>query len=191
MKIEDFTPAQRARMEIQPSKGATSEPSQPSAPRAAKGHKYKAIPCIVTPDLTIYPKPDIEALAKVEQSKGHIVKLNVPLKQLAALLGIVGEWFGSKHEAEQWCVLKRREQAGEIIDVQRQVGIPLYCPVLNDSAADRQVCIYVADFTYRLASESDMPWRVHAVDAKGKRLEAYQLKKRWLFLQSGIEIEEI
>jgi hypothetical protein len=47
------------------------------------------------------------------------------------------------------------------------------------------VSSYVADYVYVEQGKR------HVVDAKGKRTQMYALKKKWLFLQDGIVIEEV
>lgn len=99
--------------------------------------------------------------------------------------------FDSKREADQWMGLLARQRAGEISDLERQVKFPLYCPVLSQDGADRElrlssaVATYVADFTYREDGQ------LKVVDAKARRISPYPLKKRWLFLQQGIDIIEV
>jgi hypothetical protein len=101
-----------------------------------------------------------------------------------------GQVFDSKREADYWQTLKARETAGEIKGLMRQVAFGLWCPVLNDSADNRQVSEYRADFVFWLSSQDECE-PPHVVDAKGKRTQMYQLKKKWLELQSGIVIEEV
>ena len=94
-----------------------------------------------------------------------------------------GVTFDSKREAECWMALRLRLTAGDIWDLQRQVKFPL----LTSSAEGLHpvVCDYVADFVYKDNSGT------HVVDAKGIRTQVYKIKKRWLYLQMGIEIEEV
>ncbi len=94
-----------------------------------------------------------------------------------------GVKFDSKREAEYWMLLRLRERAGEIRNLERQIKIPLVCPCKDGTEA--VVAHYVADFTYTDKAGE------HVVDAKGKRTRMYDLKKKWLFLQGGIEIEEV
>jgi len=106
-----------------------------------------------------------------------------------------GITFDSKREAQHWAELKMRERAGDIRDLKRQQAFPLSClphdyVVVMDG--DRaipgvaSVSTYVADYTYY-----DKAGAYHVVDAKGKRTAMYQLKKKWLELQSGVIIEEV
>jgi Protein of unknown function (DUF1064) len=91
-----------------------------------------------------------------------------------------GQTFDSKREADAYAALIARH--GEILDLRRQVCFPLLCPY-----EDRSIMVshYVADFVY---IEHGVR---HVVDAKGCRTAMYKLKKKWLRLQDGIEIEEV
>ncbi len=103
---------------------------------------------------------------------------------------IGAEVFDSQREARYWLVLKAREAAGEIRNLRRQVAFPLYCPVMNDSAADREVSRYLADFTFETGSlDEPFDYQLHVLDAKGKKTQMFVLKAKWLFLQQGITIE--
>ena len=96
-----------------------------------------------------------------------------------------GITFDSKREAKHWQELQLRKKAGEITDLQRQVDLPLCCPSREHDGTSQVVAHYRADFIY---CEKGV---THVVDAKGKRTRMYDLKKKWLYLQSGIEIEEV
>lgn len=106
-----------------------------------------------------------------------------------------GEYFDSKREAAEWHALNMRLRVGEISELRRQVAFPLFAPVLHDSACDQQVTAYIADFTYRGPERNphgDHPLRLHVVDVKGgKETAMFALKRKWLFLQSGIEVEVV
>jgi len=93
-----------------------------------------------------------------------------------------GQRFDSKREAAYWQQLKAREAAGEITQLRRQVVFPLLCPA-DDRA--QLVATYIADFVYVEAGTR------HVIDAKGYRTAVYKLKKRWLYVQDGIAIEEV
>lgn len=104
-----------------------------------------------------------------------------PSKYRNVKVRIGGVLFDSQREAEYWRGLQARAANGEITNLRRQVVFPLLCPV-----EDRAVMVshYVADFVY------DEHGVQHVVDAKGHRTRMYLLKKKWLFLQDGIAIEE-
>lgn len=97
-----------------------------------------------------------------------------------------GEKFQSKREADYWVLLKVRESVGEITDLKRQQSFYLLCPI-PDRKSFISAAFYVADFTYVDCSD----YRLHVVDAKGKRTALYRLKRKWLELQDGIIIEEV
>jgi hypothetical protein len=112
-----------------------------------------------------------------------------PSKYRNVKVTINGETFDSKREAAYWQGLKAREHNGEIFDLKRQVKFWLLCPVHNppfgDVGIEAPVAYYVADFVYEEQGER------HVVDAKGKRTQMYVLKKKWLWKQDGIVIEEV
>lgn len=99
-----------------------------------------------------------------------------------------GERFDSQREANYWSELRLREKAGEIKGLSRQVDFELMCPVgdTND-AVTAIVSVYVADFVF-----FDLGNKMHVLDIKGQKETAmFALKRKWLFLQSGIEIEVV
>jgi uncharacterized protein DUF1064 len=99
-----------------------------------------------------------------------------------------GMTFDSKREAEYWVTLRLREDRGEIVKLDRQVPLPLMCQSHGASlGVNAIVSEYIADFTYIEVSDGSF----HVLDAKGMRTRMYQLKKKWLELQSGIVIEEV
>jgi hypothetical protein len=101
---------------------------------------------------------------------------------------IDGITFDSKREAQHWAELKMREKVGEIAALSRQHSYALYAPVVGGAPLEFVVVShYVADFVYT----DTRTGHTHVVDAKGKRTAMYQLKKKWLELQSGIVIEEV
>ncbi len=103
---------------------------------------------------------------------------------------IDGERFDSKREAQYFQELKLREKAGEIYDVKRQVEYALTCPTREDLPA--LVSSYLADFTFWEVMPRDEPHAFHIVDIKGgKETAMFTLKRKWLYLQSGIDIEVV
>ncbi len=98
-----------------------------------------------------------------------------------------GITFDSKREADRWRVLKAREAAGEISNLERQVAFPLFGK--NDcikTPTGRQMR-YLADFTY-------VDWKLNGVkvveDSKGWATDVYKIKKAILAAQ-GVEIIEV
>jgi len=97
-----------------------------------------------------------------------------------------GEHFDSKHELDDWLVLKARQELGEISDLQRQVNFPLYCQIRfrDTTLGSTQVCSYIADFVYVENGQRIVQ------DSKGHRTREYLLKRKWLERQEGIDIRE-
>lgn len=124
---------------------------------------------------------DVEAVL-VRQAK--------PSKYRNVKVVVDGITFDSKREAAYWQGLKAREHNGEINSLQRQVPFALCCPDRTDLDLQgrRSVVVsnYIADFSFY-----DRDGQRHVVDAKGHRTAIYQLKKKWLFLQDGIDITEV
>jgi hypothetical protein len=96
-----------------------------------------------------------------------------------------GQTFDSRREADYWLLLKAREQLGEITGLRRQVRFPLCCQDSLKPDLTFVVCFYVADFVYEANGIQ------HVIDAKGVRTRMYQLKKKWLELQTGTVIQEV
>lgn len=120
----------------------------------------------------------------------HQGKAAKPSKYRNVRTEVLGEMFDSEKEAKYWLILKAREKAGEIHELRRQVEFPLLCPVRCDSAADKQVSAYIADFAYITRDEYEFETK-HVVDVKGHKTKMYLLKKKWLEIQDGIIIEEL
>lgn len=103
-----------------------------------------------------------------------------------------GQKFDSKAEADQWLILKARERAGEIHGLLRQVHFALYT-----ATADREmrvrVSAYIADFVYVDGDGTKHVGARHVVDVKRRqtKTQVYALKRKWLYLQDGIVIEEV
>jgi hypothetical protein len=93
-----------------------------------------------------------------------------------------GQRFDSRKEADYAAVLEARQALGDITNLRRQVAFPLLCPFEDRSV---MVSFYVADFCYLEHGVR------HVVDVKGLRTQMYRLKKKWLRLQDGIEVEEV
>jgi hypothetical protein len=93
-----------------------------------------------------------------------------------------GQRFDSRKEADYAAGLEARQARGEITHLRRQVAFPLLCPFEDRSV---MVAYYIADFVYYEGGVR------HVVDVKGMRTALYKLKKKWLRLQDGIEVEEV
>ena len=106
---------------------------------------------------------------------------------------IVGEgYFDSKKEAQTWAMLKTKQDAGLIWDLQRQVSFPLNCPVRFESICGfAQVSELKVDFVWNDSSGR------HVADCKGIdrktgkpiMTKEFCLKVKWLALQDGITVE--
>lgn len=109
---------------------------------------------------------------------------------------IDGHRFDSKREAGVYQELKARQAAGEIRNLRLQVEWPLFAPI-GETDARVLVSFYVADFCFEELQSAATPfsereWKPITADCKGGRnTQMFALKKKWLFLQSGIEIREI
>jgi len=117
---------------------------------------------------------------------GKVVALKAPSKYRNVKCELPdGQRFDSQRERDHYLGLKTRERLGEITGLRRQVRYWLMTPGPNRQSYS-VVSYYVADFVYQ-----DERGTTHVVDAKGVRTQMYRLKKKWLYLQDGIEIEEI
>jgi len=100
---------------------------------------------------------------------------------------IGSETFDSRREADHWLQLQALAQNGQISQLRRQEGFDLLCP--TPDATWRVVARYIADFAF-----IDANGKLHVQDVKGGKVtktQVYRLKAKWLYLQTGIEIEEI
>lgn len=95
-----------------------------------------------------------------------------------------GILFDSQKEAERWAALRLIERAGLIVDLRRQVRIPLLGkngPVRFQPS--NRAAVYVADFAY-----FDVPKGVEVIeDTKGFQTPEFKLKRAILAAQ-GVEI---
>ncbi len=134
---------------------------------------------------------DVDALMS-DRGRAAQAATPKPSKYRNVKTTVDGITFDSKREALHYHELKMRERAGEIYGLERQKRYPLmtahYNIQLDQIDVCPTVCEYVADFYY-LDSSNHRP---HIVDVKGgKETAMFALKRKWLFLQSGIEIEVI
>ncbi len=178
MDLKDFTPEQLGRMVIQPSHN-TTQPAQSTAKKA----KYRAEPCIVTVDLTLFTETDIRQIA---EQRGTLPKSPMPLRQLAACYDIMGEYFRSTREGRRYVELARLQQAGEISRLELQPPYPMH--VISPAGIVITIGTYRADFRYL-----DKLNRLHVEDVKSDptRTEAYQLRKKHVEAQYLIVLEEV
>lgn len=95
-----------------------------------------------------------------------------------------GEKFDSKAEYRYWQLLKSRERAGEISNLQRQVVFELAPPVVI-GGRKRPALRYIADMTWEESGEKKI------ADVKGAVSEGYRIKRHLMKAVHGIEILEI
>lgn len=103
-----------------------------------------------------------------------------------------GETFDSQKEYRRWCELKQLERAGAIKNLKRQVKFELlpaqYC---GKNCAERALN-YIADFTYIEPLNADRnEFSAVVEDVKGKRTQAYIIKRKLMLYLHGIRIKEI
>ncbi|RYD56990.1 MAG: DUF1064 domain-containing protein [Sphingobacteriales bacterium] len=94
-----------------------------------------------------------------------------------------GKKFDSKHEYEVYTVLRFREAAGEITDLQTQVKFEL----VGKQGKERPIS-YVADFTWLENGE------LNVGDAKSeitRKLSTYVMKRKLMLSVHGITIQEL
>lgn len=115
-----------------------------------------------------------------------------PSKYRNVKVMVGGEKFDSKREAQYWAELKLREKAGEIGGLRRQVPYDLITATYNVNLDQIDsypvVAQYICDFIF----DDYVAKRRRIIDIKGgKETAMFALKRKWLFLQSGIEIEVV
>lgn len=94
--------------------------------------------------------------------------------------------FDSQREAHRWDELVLLQRAGKISDLERQVRFRLI-PAQYDHAGKliEKPCDYIADFVYR------QDGRVVVEDAKGRKTDAYIIKRKLMLRVFGIKIVEV
>lgn len=102
-----------------------------------------------------------------------------------------GQRFDSKAEAKRWAELKLLEKAGKISCLERQVEFELHAD------GGKKVTSYIADFVYMTVlrgSYGEDDGEIVVEDVKSPttaKLEIFQLKKRWMLQENGIEVRVI
>lgn len=152
-----------------------------SPPDKAKPQKYRAEPCIVTPDGTLFTTHDI---ATAEVAAG-LTSLRCPLKFRAERCGINGRWFASMKEGKRYLELKMLERSGDIADLRCQVEYDLTVRSIVDGRA-HTVGRWTADFTYHRAGELV----VEDTKSKATRTQTYRLRKKMFQAIYGLTILE-
>ena len=98
-----------------------------------------------------------------------------------------GITFDSKKEAARWGELQKRQERGEISQLDRQVKYELI-PVQRSKKTGKvleRACYYVADFVY---------WEngfLVVEDTKGMKTEKYIIKRKLMLYKHGIQIQEV
>lgn len=100
-----------------------------------------------------------------------------PSKYHSRKTTIDGITFDSKKEADYYCQLKLRKQAGEIIDFELQPVFILQESYKRNGKTVRAIT-YRADF--RIIHKN---YDVEIVDCKGYRTKEYQIKKKMLLFR--------
>src|SRR5262245_30294290 len=83
-----------------------------AAVHTPKRQKYRAEPCIVTADGTLFITADIQTA----ELNSHLIIGTGTLQERAARLGIHGKWFASMKEGKRYLELCMLERAGAIRD---------------------------------------------------------------------------
>lgn len=109
-----------------------------------------------------------------------------PSKYGAVRTEVDGIKFASKREAKRYGELKLLERAGQIKELELQPKFPIRI-ALRGSSDTAVAFSYVADFRYREGPKGLLV----VEDVKGMRNRMYQLKKKCVELQYGIEIREV
>lgn len=169
---ERVTPTDIARLGAQP---------KPAQALKQTRQKYRAEPCIVTPDGTLFTTADI---ATAEVAAGLPAR-HEPLKFRAERCGLRGRWFASLKEGRRYLELTLLERAGAIQDLHCQVGFDLTVVSTVDGRA-HYVGKWTADFEYR----RDGKRVVEDTKSTATRTEAYQLRKKIFQALYGLEILE-
>lgn len=188
---------------IRPSDARTSLLGHPDAitgdvkttPLPLRGHKYRAEPCIVTPDLTLFTKEDIYRAEHAKYGGGIPFDLPASLKSRAERCGIVGIWFGSLKEGRRYIELKQLEKAGAIARLELQRRWPLVSIIARTNLAGERTGVtvervehYVSDFSYDELTQAATVFVVE--DCKGLLTRDYVRKSKHFAAQYGITILE-
>jgi uncharacterized protein DUF1064 len=148
------------------------------APSPVRGHKFRAEPCIVTANGTLFTAADIAA---AEQGAG--VASDGTLRERAARVGIAGTWFASIKEGRRYLELRVLAASGAIDDLRLQVTYNLTVTSKIDGL-ERVIGNYIADFVYWRGGERIVE------DSKGFRNQLYLRSKKHLQAQYGLKILE-
>jgi hypothetical protein len=171
MSTGGFTAADVQRQNAKVAKGLLAT-DRVQAPKASK---YRAEPCIVTEDLTLFTRSELRIMAK------HPAP-SLSLVLVARQVGVVGEFFPSLKEGRRYIELAHLLAAGAVRGLTRQVRFPLI------AGPNITIGHYVADFVYDEQVGQD--WVSRIEDAKGMRTPVYKWKTKHFSAQYGIKIRE-
>ena len=90
--------------------------------------------------------------------------------------------FDSQAEYRRWGELRLLEDAGKIVDLKRQVRMPL-------QVGEIRIGTYIADFVYLAPTDGSLKQVVE--DVKGHRTQLYFWKKKHFEAQYGFPITEV
>lgn len=99
--------------------------------------------------------------------------------------------FASKKEARRYVELKLLKRAGQISWLRLQIKFPLYAATCSNDRYEHgqeEIAVYICDFYYQ--ELRDKHWKTVVEDVKGVHTPIYQLKKRMMKANYGIEILE-
>lgn len=154
-----------------------------AAPSGQSGrHKYRAEPCIVTSDGTLFTRTEIET---AEVASKNCLTGTGTLQERAVRAGIIGLWFASTKEGRRYLGLLALLKAGAITDLRLQVPFPLAVVSAVDGVS-RVIGNWIADFVYRRFGESALTTE----DTKGCKTPLYLRSKKHFQAQYGLPILE-
>lgn len=96
--------------------------------------------------------------------------------------------FDSMREYKRWILLREREEKGEISNLERQVMYQLMPRLTDENGKFLYHPIrYYADFRYT----DNTTGKVVVEDSKGMKTPEYKIKKKLMYWQYKIQIEEV
>lgn len=152
--------------------------------QARKEHKFRAEPCIVTADFTVFTTADLQQLAYA-QGRPDQANSKTSLRVRALQLGISGDWFGSLKEGRRWIELSQFQKVGAIRGLERQPNFDLF--VTSPNGQSVKIGFFHADFRY---VTEDGQTIIEDTKSTATATEAYRLRKRMVEAQYGISITE-
>ena len=97
---------------------------------------------------------------------------------------IDGYFFHSKAEATRYCQLKRLAEQGTIVQLQLQPRFPI-------SVDGQAICVYIADFQYKVMNEYGTVTAIIVEDVKGMVTPEYRLKSKLFTAKYRMPIHEL